>query len=50
MKIKIPPKSIKKNRAGGGLCKKHEVPVGEFRWITLVSSDDQDGNTFARTE
>ncbi|MFD2445503.1 VOC family protein [Bacillus sp. CGMCC 1.16607] len=22
---------------------KHDVPVGEFRWIALVSSEDQDG-------
>ncbi|MGF9979194.1 VOC family protein [Viridibacillus arvi] len=26
-----------------GFVKKHDVPVGEFRWITLVSSDNQDG-------
>lgn len=26
-----------------GFVKKHDVPVGEFRWITLVSPDDQDG-------
>ncbi|MFE6169571.1 VOC family protein [Viridibacillus arvi] len=26
-----------------GFEKKHDVPAGEFRWITLVSSDDQDG-------
>ncbi|QOV11946.1 VOC family protein [Viridibacillus arvi] len=26
-----------------GFLKKHDVPAGEFRWITLVSSDDQDG-------
>ncbi|MFF3102590.1 VOC family protein [Viridibacillus arvi] len=26
-----------------GFVKKHDVPAGEFRWITLVSSDDQDG-------
>ncbi|MFB5660871.1 VOC family protein [Alteribacillus sp. HJP-4] len=26
-----------------GFVKKHDVPTGEFRWITLVSSDDQDG-------
>ncbi|MBB6672372.1 VOC family protein [Cohnella nanjingensis] len=23
--------------------KKHDVPIGEFRWITLVSPDEQDG-------
>ncbi|MFB5760179.1 VOC family protein [Paenibacillus medicaginis] len=23
--------------------KKHDVPVGEFRWITLVSPDEPDG-------
>lgn len=23
--------------------KKHDVPVGEFRWITLVSPEDQEG-------
>lgn len=23
--------------------KKHDIPVGEFRWIALVSPDDQDG-------
>ncbi|MGE7835795.1 VOC family protein [Viridibacillus arvi] len=26
-----------------GFVKKHDVPAGEFRWITLVSSDDQEG-------
>ena len=26
-----------------GFVKKHDVPQGEFRWITLVSSDDLDG-------
>ncbi|MDO6447932.1 VOC family protein [Oceanobacillus profundus] len=26
-----------------GFVKKHDVPAGEFRWITLVSPDDQDG-------
>lgn len=26
-----------------GFVKKVDVPVGEFRWITLVSPDDQDG-------
>ncbi|WP_408009974.1 VOC family protein [Pseudalkalibacillus sp. A8] len=26
-----------------GFVKKHDVPAGEFRWITLVSHDDQDG-------
>src|SRR4051794_2773199 len=26
-----------------GFVKKHDVPMGEFRWITLVSPDDQDG-------
>ncbi|QGH36117.1 VOC family protein [Gracilibacillus salitolerans] len=26
-----------------GFVKKHDVPSGEFRWITLVSPDDQDG-------
>jgi predicted enzyme related to lactoylglutathione lyase len=26
-----------------GFIKKEDVPVGEFRWITLVSPDDQDG-------
>jgi predicted enzyme related to lactoylglutathione lyase len=26
-----------------GFVKKHDVPAGEFRWITLVSSDEQDG-------
>jgi predicted enzyme related to lactoylglutathione lyase len=26
-----------------GFVKKHDVPAGDFRWITLVSSDDQDG-------
>ncbi|MEK4091474.1 MULTISPECIES: VOC family protein [unclassified Viridibacillus] len=26
-----------------GFVKKHDVPQGKFRWITLVSSDDQDG-------
>lgn len=26
-----------------GFVKKHDVPVGEFRWITVVSSDEQDG-------
>ncbi|MGG3311200.1 VOC family protein [Paenibacillus sp. 2KB_20] len=26
-----------------GFLKKEDVPVGEFRWITLVSTDEQDG-------
>nr|WP_106783009.1 VOC family protein [Lysinibacillus timonensis] len=26
-----------------GFIKKHDVPVGEFRWIALVSQDEQDG-------
>jgi len=26
-----------------GFVKKQDVPVGEFRWITLVSLDNQDG-------
>ena len=26
-----------------GFVKKHDVPTGEFRWITLTSQDDQDG-------
>lgn len=26
-----------------GFVKKHDVPVGEFRWIAVVSPDDQDG-------
>lgn len=26
-----------------GFVKKQDVPVGEFRWITFVSPDDQDG-------
>lgn len=26
-----------------GFVKKHDVPAGEYRWITLVSSDDQAG-------
>ena len=26
-----------------GFIKKHDVPTGEFRWIALVSSDDQKG-------
>jgi catechol 2,3-dioxygenase-like lactoylglutathione lyase family enzyme len=26
-----------------GFVKKHDVPVGEYRWIALVSRDDQDG-------
>ena len=26
-----------------GFVKKHDVPVGEFRWITVVSPDDPDG-------
>lgn len=26
-----------------GFVKKHDVPVGEYRWIALVSPDDQDG-------
>ncbi len=23
--------------------KKHDVPIGEFKWLTVVSSDDQEG-------
>lgn len=26
-----------------GFVKKHDVPTGEFRWITLVSSEEQEG-------
>ncbi|WP_062104396.1 VOC family protein [Bacillus niameyensis] len=26
-----------------GFVKKHDVPAGEFRWITLVSPEDQEG-------
>ena len=26
-----------------GFAKKHDVPVGEFRWITVVAPDDPDG-------
>lgn len=26
-----------------GFVKKHDVPTGEFRWITVVSPDEQDG-------
>ncbi|MFM9282140.1 VOC family protein [Paenibacillus jiagnxiensis] len=26
-----------------GFVKKHDIPVGEFRWITLVSPNDPDG-------
>lgn len=26
-----------------GFVKKHDVPMGKFRWITLVSPDTQDG-------
>jgi len=26
-----------------GFVKKHDVPVGEYKWLTVVSPDDQDG-------
>ncbi len=26
-----------------GFVKKHDVPVGEFKWLTVVSPDDLDG-------
>ncbi|KGX91839.1 VOC family protein [Pontibacillus marinus] len=26
-----------------GFVKKHDIPMGEFRWIALVSPEDQDG-------
>ncbi len=26
-----------------GFVKKHDVPVGEFRWLTVVAPDDQEG-------
>ena len=26
-----------------GFVKKHDVPVGEFKWLTVVSREDQDG-------
>ncbi len=26
-----------------GFVKKQDVPVGEFKWLTVVSPDDQDG-------
>ncbi|MXY95391.1 MAG: VOC family protein [Caldilineaceae bacterium SB0670_bin_27] len=29
-----------------GFVKKEDVPVGEFRWLTVVSPDDPDGTEF----
>ncbi len=29
-----------------GFVKKADIPVGEFRWLTVVSPDDQDGTEF----
>lgn len=26
-----------------GVVKKHDVPAGKFRWIALVSPEEQDG-------
>ncbi|WP_226002166.1 VOC family protein [Paenibacillus sp. BJ-4] len=26
-----------------GFVKKHDIPTGKFRWITVVSPDEQDG-------
>ena len=26
-----------------GFVKKHDIPVGEFRWLTVVSPEDPDG-------
>ena len=26
-----------------GFVKKHDLPVGEFKWLTVVSPDDPDG-------
>jgi len=26
-----------------GFIKKHDVPIGEFKWLTVVSPDDPDG-------
>ena len=26
-----------------GFVKKHDIPVGEFKWLTVVSPDDPDG-------
>lgn len=26
-----------------GFVKKHDVPLGEFKWLTVVSLDEQDG-------
>lgn len=26
-----------------GFVKKNDIPVGEFKWLTVVSPDDQDG-------
>lgn len=26
-----------------GFVKKHDVPMGEFKWLTVVSPDDQNG-------
>ena len=26
-----------------GFVKKHDVPAGEYRWLTVVSPDDPDG-------
>ncbi len=29
-----------------GFVKKHDVPVGEFKWLTVVSPEDPDGTEF----
>ena len=26
-----------------GFVKKHDIPIGEFKWLTVVSPDDPDG-------
>lgn len=26
-----------------GFTKKHDIPMGEFRWLTVISPDDPDG-------
>lgn len=30
-----------------GFVKKHDVPAGKFRWITVVSKDNEDGTELA---
>ena len=41
--VKDQDKALKFYTETLGFVKKHDVPVGEFKWLTVVSPEDQDG-------